>query len=226
MGRPENYEHSEFRRNQILETALHVIGERGFSETRIADIAKRAGISNGLVMYYFPTKVDLLVASIRFAEDGWYCDMQEILAGIDGATEQLEALAAVFLMGGNTPMLQLTWSLWLDLWSQSTRSDAIAQVHRESDNRWRAMLTEVVDRGVATGDFTLLGSTENTVIALSAMFDGFAVNVACNDGTVTPASAFVISMRFAALALGFTWANDEASAARLNRYIVALDIKS
>ena len=41
------------RRTQMLEAAAEVIGERGLCDTRIADVAKRAGLSPGVVVYYF-----------------------------------------------------------------------------------------------------------------------------------------------------------------------------
>jgi len=219
VARAENLEQSDLRRREILVTALHVIAERGYSETRIADIAERAGISNGLVMYYYPTKVELLIASIRWAEDHWYEELEEALVDAKTATERLEGLICIFIMGGPTPILQMEWSLWLDLWSQATRDEQVAEVHKESDIRWRTMLTKVIEAGLKTHEFSLIGSLNNTVIALAAMFDGFAVNVACHDGTVDPELAFTIAMRFASLSLSFVWDLDEETTKRVRRYL-------
>jgi AcrR family transcriptional regulator len=41
------------RRQDMLRAALHVIAVRGFADTRIADVAERAGTSPALVIYYF-----------------------------------------------------------------------------------------------------------------------------------------------------------------------------
>jgi AcrR family transcriptional regulator len=60
------------RREQMLRAALEVIEERGFPETRIADVAARAGTSPALVIYYFKTKDQLLTEALRYAEDSWY----------------------------------------------------------------------------------------------------------------------------------------------------------
>ena len=46
--------------------------ERGYPDTRIADVAERAGTSPALVIYYFKTKDQLLTEAIRYAEDTWY----------------------------------------------------------------------------------------------------------------------------------------------------------
>ena len=42
-----------------------LIAERGFSETRIADVAQRVGASPALVIYYFGTKDSLLTEALR-----------------------------------------------------------------------------------------------------------------------------------------------------------------
>ena len=41
------------RREQMLQAALEVIVERGYPDTRITDVAERAGASPALVIYYF-----------------------------------------------------------------------------------------------------------------------------------------------------------------------------
>ena len=60
------------RREQMLQAALEVVAERGYPETRIADVAERAGTSPALVIYYFKTKDQLLTEAIRYSEDNWY----------------------------------------------------------------------------------------------------------------------------------------------------------
>ena len=62
------------RREQMLRAALEVIQERGFPETRIADVAERAGTSPALVIYYFKTRDQLLTEAIRYSEDTWYAE--------------------------------------------------------------------------------------------------------------------------------------------------------
>ena len=69
----------------MLRAALAVIGERGFPETRIADVAERAGTSPALVIYYFKTKDNLLTEALRYAEDSWYDLGARRMAAIDSA---------------------------------------------------------------------------------------------------------------------------------------------
>ena len=58
----------DLRREQMLSAAVEVICERGFSDTRIADVAARADASPALVIYYFGTKDGLLTEALRYSE--------------------------------------------------------------------------------------------------------------------------------------------------------------
>ena len=72
------------RREDMLRAALDVIAERGFTDTRIADVAKRAGTSPALVIYYFQTKDNLLTEAVRLAEDRWYEQGVQSMQAITG----------------------------------------------------------------------------------------------------------------------------------------------
>src|SRR6266478_10144648 len=83
------------RREQMLRAALEVIQERGYPESRIADVAERAGTSPVLVIYYFKTKDQLLTEAIRFSEDSWYEAGTRRMAEIPTAAGRLEEIVAM-----------------------------------------------------------------------------------------------------------------------------------
>ena len=56
---------AEQRRAQLIDAALDLFSERGFEATRVADIAQAAGVAQGLLYHYFPTKEALLAAIIE-----------------------------------------------------------------------------------------------------------------------------------------------------------------
>lgn len=53
------------RKQQLVEAAMALFAERGYSATRIADICERAGVAKGLFYWYFPTKLDLFTELVR-----------------------------------------------------------------------------------------------------------------------------------------------------------------
>ena len=53
------------RRRQLIEATIDAIAELGFAATTIAEIARRADVSTGLVSFYFGDKDGLLEATLR-----------------------------------------------------------------------------------------------------------------------------------------------------------------
>jgi AcrR family transcriptional regulator len=56
---------AEQRRAQLIDAALELFSAHGFEATRVADIAHVAGVAQGLLYHYFPTKESLLAAIIE-----------------------------------------------------------------------------------------------------------------------------------------------------------------
>lgn len=55
----------KFRRKQVIDTAIEAIAKDGFARTTIAEIARRAGVSTGVITYHFKNKDELLEQCIR-----------------------------------------------------------------------------------------------------------------------------------------------------------------
>ena len=55
----------EARPAELISAALELFVERGFSATRLEDVAARAGVSKGTLYLYFPSKEDLFKAVVR-----------------------------------------------------------------------------------------------------------------------------------------------------------------
>ncbi|MBV1775583.1 TetR/AcrR family transcriptional regulator [Burkholderiaceae bacterium DAT-1] len=57
----------EARPGEILDASLDLFAEKGFSATRMDDIAKRAGVTAGTLYRYFPNKEDIFKALVNDA---------------------------------------------------------------------------------------------------------------------------------------------------------------
>ena len=55
----------EERKQEILDTALKLFGERGYERTSITDIAKAIGVAQGLCYRYFPSKEALFDSAME-----------------------------------------------------------------------------------------------------------------------------------------------------------------
>ena len=194
------------RREQMLRAALEVIVERGYPDTRIQDVAERAGTSPALVIYYFKTKDQLLTEAMRFSEDTWYEDGMRRIVAIGTAAGRLEELVALCCQpeADDPDAPSASWLLWVDLWAQAARHTEVAGVRQRFDERWRDTIASLVTQGREAGEFGPVDAADFAV-TMSSLLDGFAIQIALEDPTVGPGRAFELSMRFAASQLGFTW---------------------
>jgi AcrR family transcriptional regulator len=192
------------RRAQMMAAALQVISERGYADTRIADVAERAGISPALVIYYFKTKDQLLTEAIRQYEDSWYAVGQRRMAQLPTAAARIEEIVAMSCLPEADPEPASSWQLWLDFWAQAARNPEVASVRRKSDERWRDEITGLVLAGQAAGEFAAVDAA-GFAICLTSLLDGLTVQIALEDPAVDPVGAFELSMQFVADQLGLDW---------------------
>lgn len=188
----------------MLTAALDVISERGFADTRIADIAERIGISPALVIYYFKTKDQLLTEAIRHYEAAWYSEGKRRMDALPTSAKRLEEFVAMNLLPDSDPELDGNTQLWLDFWVQAARNADVAELRRTSDERWREVIVSLVRAGQAAGEFVSLDPHPFSIF-ISALLDGLTVQIALNDPVVDPVSAFELCMRHIASHLGFEW---------------------
>ena len=197
------------RREQMLRAALEVIADRGYADTRIADVAERTGISPALVIYYFKTKDRLLTEAIRYLDNLWYADGQRRMAALPTAAARIEEIVAMTCLPEADTEPHSSWTLWLDFWTLAARSPEVAKLRQKDDERWRDMISSVVRYGQESGEFSEV-DPGNFSILLCSLLDGLAIQVALEDPVVDPARAFELCMLFIAGQLGVTWKRSQA----------------
>ena len=161
------------RRDEILAVTCDVVRERGFAQTRMSDVAHRLGISPPLVVYHFGSKDALLAEAFAYASRNEMADLDAIAGAADAPLDRLDAL----LVSGLGPSTRASWALWIDSWGEALRSPVLRKTWRQLDDRWRAVLEEVVERGMKAGVFVTDDAAE-TAAVLAALIDGFGVQVA------------------------------------------------
>ena len=136
------------RRAAIVRAAYQLVAERGLEGFRFADVARDAGINNGTLLYYFPSKDAL----IRGVADHL---VEEFRAGVEprdpaGARTALAELRWEF--ADARPRLRATASLvYLELLARAPRDPAVADLLRAIDADWHGWLASVVEAGRRDG---------------------------------------------------------------------------
>lgn len=91
------------KRQRILDAAVRVFARKGYFASRVADVAKAAGIADGTVYLYFKSKDDVLVSLFDDVMSEHVEAGRREVATVRGAPAKLEAIARhhLALLGGN-----------------------------------------------------------------------------------------------------------------------------
>jgi AcrR family transcriptional regulator len=136
---------------EIVDAALAVFAERGFSAARLDDVAARAGITKGTLYLYFPSKEELFKAVVR----------QALLPNIERVERLLRAhpgpaAAQVELMIGQIgALLQNTQigAMPKLIIAEAGNFPELARFYLEEViQRGLGLLAGVVERGIASGE--------------------------------------------------------------------------
>jgi AcrR family transcriptional regulator len=184
------------RRPAILAAAAEVIRERGLENTRVVDVAERAGTSAPSVLYWFASKAELLSVALTAAEENFYEQLDERLARLDSARDRIVAVIESASGTGDYDA-----ALWMELWARALRDDELAGIRKQLDERWRGTIAAIVRQGQEAGEF---GPTDPDELALllASLLDGFSVQIALGDSVGTPQRARELCLRLAGEQLG------------------------
>ncbi len=192
---------ADVRRDQMLAAAAVLIAERGFADTRIADVAARVGSSPALVIYYFGTRESLLIEALRWSEAAFYSATEEMLRSTTKIRERLQILVEWTLVADKQASLTGDWGLWFDLWAQAFRHPEVKKDRAELDAQWRDLIVRVVRAGMDAGEIERVDA-ETFAIMWASLLDGLVVQVALDDPVVDVETARTIALRIAHQELG------------------------
>jgi len=159
------------RKSEILEAAVQVIIDVGFTEMTVADVAKVAGVSTALVHYHFSSKADLITAAVRVACD----DDKELRNSIaDGPGSVVHRLDRV-LCGSLPPdPSDGSWLLWIETWGETRRMPSLREVMADLTEHEIEVIYRLFDEGAEAGEFECSDAVR-AAARLSALRDGLAI---------------------------------------------------
>lgn len=91
-----NAEQKEERRLHILNTATHLLLERGYDQIQMLDVAKEAGLAKGTLYLYFRTKEELFLTILSESFERWFDDLNDRLKN-QTALITIEAFLGILL---------------------------------------------------------------------------------------------------------------------------------
>ncbi|HMF54260.1 MAG TPA: TetR/AcrR family transcriptional regulator [Edaphobacter sp.] len=134
---------------KILDAAVEVIAERGYFNSPVSAIAKRAGVADGTVYLYFKSKDDVLRTAIDTTFARFYQQVEERFRTLKGPREQLEYIAELHLES-----VRANRSMAILMQTEMRQSAKfIAEFSHHHLVRYIQVVREVVRRGQQEGIF-------------------------------------------------------------------------
>lgn len=133
IGRPkgEQVENAARRRKQLVEAAIDSIVELGMSATTLATVAKAAGLSQGVAVFYFKTKENLLVETLEHHYQEYDTFWRQAIA--DAGSDPIDQLTALVFADIHSDLCTTrNLALWNSFWGEAAarpRFAAICDAH-------------------------------------------------------------------------------------------------
>jgi AcrR family transcriptional regulator len=158
---------------RIVDAMRASVAERGISGSTFDVVAREAGVSRGLLHYYFATKERLLVEVVRRECDVRKRALQDAIEDAQTADEVLDALVRSFqdfLGAGPTAAL-----MQYEMLTLAQRNAEIAGELAELGRSTRAHLADILRAKHDGGALELRADPETVALFLFALADGLTV---------------------------------------------------
>lgn len=133
------------RRVQIIEATIATIAERGYSRTTLTDVARRAGLSHGLLLFHFDSKDRLLAETLDYLSDEYRSNWQAALAAAGAKPE--EQLAALVEADFKTEVCRPDrLGAWCAFWGESQSLPLYQTRCSANDEAYMARLESICGR--------------------------------------------------------------------------------
>jgi AcrR family transcriptional regulator len=160
---------------RIVEAMRSSVARRGISGSTFEHVAREAGVSRGLLHYYFGTKEALLVEVVRRDTEHRIDRLDEAL-GKSGSVDELLGILVADLEDSiqNDPGF---WVLLFDLFTAGRRNPEIQREVAELFNKTRGHVAEILSAKQSEGVITPRFDVDAVVAFLFALADGLALQL-------------------------------------------------
>lgn len=185
----------EERREEIIRAALKLILKKGYSHTTLGQVAEKAGVSKGLISYYFPKKDDLFLAVLesilaRLRRDLEAC-CREDLPAWDRVKLNLKNLF------GSERRTRSYYTVLIDFLAEAPREKSVRDYTRVIYQTHLSYMERTVADGIARGEFRRTDAHAAASILIAAM-EGLILQWLYNPDRLSLADAYRICEKYAA----------------------------
>lgn len=167
----------EHRRQQLIDSTIKVLGQKGYAALTVADVAKAAGLSSGIVIFHFNSKDQLLAAVLRHLVEDYREHWMAALAAAPDTPE--DRLKAVLLSDFDDAIFTADrLAAWIAFWGETQGRPTYDDICSGPDAERQKATQDLCAALIAKGQYRL--DPYHTMRALESLCDGLWFGVAAS----------------------------------------------
>ena len=168
MAEPRYQRRKEDRPREITEAAFHVFAEKGYAAARVEEVAKRAGVSKGLMYLYFRTKEELFKAVVKSVVVRRVDALLEVVAESELPSEEFMRGPLLDFMK-RVPGSPIAIVIRLLISEGQRHPDLVDYYWDNVVSRGLAAISTFIERGVERGEFRKTAVSDLPQLVLAPM---------------------------------------------------------
>jgi AcrR family transcriptional regulator len=142
---------SEERRQQILDAAETVFGERGFAQARMDDIVSEAGLSKGALYWYYKSKNAIILALLDRVFGREFEKAEALVEAPGTASQRLTEFVQSTLhdIAGMRHLLPIAY----EFVALAARQNEVRAAIGDYYQRYQSLLARIIRQGIEAGEF-------------------------------------------------------------------------
>ena len=187
------YESDTSRRKQLINSTIQTIAESGLSAVTLAKIASQAGLSPGIVNFYFKSKKQLLLDTLKYIDQEYLSVVAEHLSSAESPCQKLQAyIQASF---DERVFVKEKIAVWYAFWSESQAREEYRQICGENDSQENQQILKFFTDLLADSEHSL-ADIEALALGLEGMIDSLWQQALYDSNEVGAKHAIDICNRF------------------------------
>lgn len=193
------------RREQIVRATIRCLAREGYSGLTMKRVSREAGVSQGILHYYFADKRAILVAALETV----MADLDRRVAAAQarsGSDPRARLRALIRASLGAALEAREVWVVFVEFWGEMMHDARLRAINAELYVRMRRLIGALVGQGIRAGCFRRVHPTRAAAVILG-LVDGLSLQMTFDPDAFSVADA----ARFCEEALGRYLAGERTS---------------
>jgi len=160
------------RREQIVQATIRCLARDGASGLRMKSVAREAGVSQGILHYYFENKRAILIAALEAVAADLNRRLEKLLKTSDDVPDRLRAVLRGYLQFADEN--RVFWIVFVEFWGEMMHDPELLRFNAVLYRRFRRALGTLVAQGVRRRLFRDI-DPEEAGGAILALVDGVSL---------------------------------------------------